>query len=132
VLLANHFIKQYAEKYGKRALELDKSAIEKLKIYTFPGNVRELQYCIERAVIMADGDILRAEDLTFSSIEALPLGAGGLNTEGGDDDDLKLSAIEKHTILKVIEKNNGNITKAAKELGLTRTALYRRLSKYEI
>jgi two-component system, NtrC family, response regulator HydG len=85
-----------------------------------------LQYCIERAVIMCDSDMLGINDLTFSAIE------NTFDTDGDDDNDLKLSAIEKNTILKVIEKNNGNITKAAKELGLTRTALYRRLSKYEI
>jgi DNA-binding NtrC family response regulator len=127
ILLAKHFIKQYADKYGKRELDLDKSAMDKLMLYAFPGNVRELQYCIERALIMSDGDTLQAKDLTFSALEAPPLGVGGI-----DDDDLKLSAIEKNTILKVIEKNGGNITKAAKELGLTRTALYRRLNKYEI
>ncbi len=124
VLLANHFMNQYGEKYAKQALKLEPKAIEKLKEYAFPGNVRELQYCIERAVIMAEEDIIRAKDLIFSVLESS-------NTEGGVLD-LKLSALEKNTILKVIEKHNGNITKAAKELGLTRTALYRRLSKYEI
>lgn len=126
VLLAKHFIQQYAEKYNKPALFLDNKAIEKLKSYPFPGNVRELQYCIERAVIMADDVVLYASDLTFSAIE------NAQNTEGGDVGDLKLTVIEKNTILKVIEKYSGNITKAAKELGLTRTALYRRLSKYEL
>jgi two-component system, NtrC family, response regulator HydG len=124
VLLANHFMNQYGEKYAKQALKLEYKAVEKLKEYPFPGNVRELQYCIERAVIMAEEDIIREKDLIFSAIESQ-------NTEGGGLD-LKLSALEKNTILKVIEKHNGNITKAAKELGLTRTALYRRLSKYEI
>ena len=126
VLLAKHFIQQYAEKYNKPALSLDNKAIEKLKSYPFPGNVRELQYCIERAVIMADDAVLYASDLTFSAIE------NAQNTEGGLESDLKLTTIEKNTILKVIEKHSGNITKAAKELGLTRTALYRRLSKYEL
>ena len=124
VLLANHFMHQYGEKYAKQTLKLESKAVEKLKEYPFPGNVRELQYCIERAVIMAEEDIIQAKDLIFSAIESQ-------NTEGGVLD-LKLSALEKNTILKVIEKHNGNITKAAKELGLTRTALYRRLSKYEI
>jgi two-component system, NtrC family, response regulator HydG len=124
VLLANHFMNQYGEKYAKQALKLESKAVGKLKEYPFPGNVRELQYCIERAVIMAEEDIIQAKDLIFSAIESQ-------NTEGGVLD-LKLSALEKNTILKVIEKHNGNITKAAKELGLTRTALYRRLSKYEI
>jgi two-component system, NtrC family, response regulator HydG len=126
VLLANHFIAQYANKYNKNVLSLDAKAMEKLKNYPFPGNVRELQYCIERSVIMADDAVLSANDLTFSAIENMP------NTEGVSESDLKLTTIEKSTILKVVEKHNGNITKAAKELGLTRTALYRRLSKYDI
>ena len=125
VLLAKHFMHQYAEKYAKRLLKLDTKAIEKLKQYSFPGNVRELQYCIERAVIMAENEVLYEKDLIFSAIESYQ------NTEGVGLD-LKLSALEKKTILKVIEKHHGNITRAAKELGLTRTALYRRLSKYEI
>ena len=109
----------------KPQLDFDESAIDKLMNYAFPGNVRELQYTIERAVIMAEGDSLKASDLLFSPIE--------FATEDNDEpSELKLSAIEKNTILKVIEKHNGNITKAAKELGLTRTALYRRLSKYDI
>jgi len=74
---------------------------------------------------MSDGDVLQAEDLIFSPIET-----AGLSSE--EPKDLKLSTIEKNTILRVIEKHHGNITKAAKELGLTRTALYRRLSKYDI
>jgi two-component system response regulator HydG len=85
-----------------------------------------LQYVMERAVIMADSEVLQPNDLLFS-----PLEAGNKNTSEADNE-TKLSAIEKQTILRVIEKNNGNISKAAKELGITRTALYRRLSKYEI
>lgn len=125
ITLAKHFTKIYASKYLKPSLSLDVSAIEKLKQYHYPGNVRELQYTIERAVIMADGDVLKAADLIFSPIES--------NTNLAEEPkELNLSAIEKNAILKVIEKHNGNITKAAKELGLTRTALYRRLSKYDI
>ena len=125
VLLANHFAKIYSDKYIKPAVEFDRRAVDKLKSYHYPGNVRELQYTIERAVIMSDGDVLQAEDLIFSPIET-----AGLSAE--EPKDLKLSTIEKNTILRVIEKHHGNITKAAKELGLTRTALYRRLSKYDI
>ena len=124
-LLVRHFIKQYTDKYIKPSMQLDEQALEKLKKYHFPGNVRELQYTIERAVIMAEGDTLHSKDLIFSPIETPVF-------ELGEPTDLKLSNIEKNTILKVIEKHNGNITKAAKELGLTRTALYRRLSKYDI
>jgi transcriptional regulator of acetoin/glycerol metabolism len=69
--------------------------------------------------------VLQATDLIFSPIESS-------TTSDKEPDELNLSAVEKNTILHVIEKHNGNITRAAKELGLTRTALYRRLSKYDI
>lgn len=124
LLLAQHFCKVYSNKYLKPVLEFDAKAKEKLLRHPYPGNVRELQYTIERAVIMTEGGVLQADDLLFSPIEPSAAEAG--------DDDLKLSAVEKSTILRVIEKNNGNISKAAKELGITRTALYRRLSKYGI
>ncbi|HMG67057.1 MAG TPA: sigma-54 dependent transcriptional regulator, partial [Chitinophagaceae bacterium] len=125
ILLAKNFARLYSNKYMKLAPEFDKKAIEKLLGYNYPGNVRELQYTIERAVIMADENVLQAKDLIFSPLE-MP------STSDDEPSELRLSAIEKNTILKVIEKHNGNITKAAKELGLTRTALYRRLSKYDI
>jgi two-component system response regulator HydG len=125
-ILASHYLKTYCEKYFKNPIELGPKALEKLRDYHFPGNVRELQYIMERAVIMSDNNVLQATDLLFSPIE--------LNTysKNLNDQETKLSAIEKNTILRVIDKNNGNITKAAKELGITRTALYRRLGKYEI
>ncbi|WP_299287181.1 sigma-54 dependent transcriptional regulator [uncultured Mucilaginibacter sp.] len=123
-VLANYFSKLYSAKYLKPVLELEPKALLKLQQYYFPGNVRELQYIMERAVIMSDGPVLRADELIFSPIESVH--------ETEQPDELRLSSIEKNTILRVIELHNGNITKAAKELGLTRTALYRRLSKYEI
>jgi DNA-binding NtrC family response regulator len=125
LLLANHFIQLYSNKYLKPRFQLANSAEDKLRNYHYPGNVRELQYTIERAVIMADGDLLEAKDIIFSPIETVH------ETEE-EPRELNLSSVEKNTILKVIEKNHGNISKAAKELGLTRTALYRRLSKYDI
>lgn len=124
-LLAQHFIEMYAAKYMKPSIELHQSAIDKLMKYHFPGNVRELQYAIERAVIMCDGAIIRDSDLIFSPIEM----AAPDEEEPGVT---RLNVLERNTILKVIDKNNGNISKAAKELGLTRTALYRRLNKYDI
>jgi two-component system response regulator HydG len=122
--LAEHFCKVYGEKYFKPSISIHERAKRRLQEYSFPGNVRELQYSIERAVIMCENDEISTEDLIF-----LPLESTSVQKE---DSDLSLSAVEKNTILRVIEKNNGNISKAAKELGITRTALYRRLSKYEI
>lgn len=124
VLLAQHYIKYYSNKYLKPALELGSRTADKLVHYPFPGNVRELQYAIERAVIMAETDALEPDDIIFSPLETA--------TVAEVEQDTNLGALEKATILKVIEKNSGNISKAAKELGITRTALYRRLSKYDI
>lgn len=122
LLLTNHFLKVYSEKYNKGPFDLDKSFIQKIKKHTFPGNVRELQYAIERSVIMAEHDILTEEDLVFSGLEV----AKGLT----EPKDLKLGAVEKNTIHTVIKKNKGNISKSAEELGISRAALYRRLDKY--
>ena len=125
LLLARHFAKIYADKYIKPVPEFDAKCIDKLQRYHYPGNVRELQYSIERAVIMAEQEFLQPDDIIFSPIESSAI----LAEAAGDS---KLSTIEKNTILRVIEKHNGNISKAAKELGITRTALYRRLSKYDL
>jgi DNA-binding NtrC family response regulator len=123
-LLAKHFVEVYTEKYFKDPFSFDKSFIAKLRNHPFPGNVRELQYVIERAVIMAEGSLLRDEDLVFSAIEKHGHSIGF--------QDMKLDNIEKNAILTVIERNHGNISKSAKELGITRTALYRRLDKYDL
>jgi two-component system, NtrC family, response regulator HydG len=126
LLLARHFSRVYSNKYMKPVMEIDEKAQDKLMGYHFPGNIRELQYTIERAVIMADGNVLQPTDLIFSPIESQ------VSEKAEQPVELNLSTVEKNTILRVIEKHNGNITKAARELGLTRTALYRRLSKYDI
>lgn len=125
-LLANHFARFYGAKYFKPNVAFEIKALARLENYHFPGNVRELQYIIERAVIMADSELLQAADLIFSPMES------GAREQQESDSETRLSTIEKQAILRVIEKNSGNITKAAKELGITRTALYRRLSKYDI
>jgi DNA-binding NtrC family response regulator len=123
--LARHFAVQYAEKYGKGPFELHPDFLKKLESHPFPGNVRELQYTLERAVIMAEDDHLGAEDLVFSKIEHPTAESVASRTSNLED-------LEKNTILRVIEKNQGNITKSARELGITRAALYRRLEKYDL
>ena len=125
LLLARHFMGVYAAKYMKPVPELTRSAENKLMGYHYPGNVRELQYAVERAVIMADNHVLDAQDILFSPIEAAP-------TMATPPLESNLEQLEKATIHRVLEKHNGNLTKAAKELGITRTALYRRLGKYDI
>ena len=123
ILLAEYFTDIYARKYSKGAIQIDKNARQKLLSYHFPGNVRELQYAIERAVIMVESDMLTEDDIIFSALESKEPDRGF---------DTNLTLMEKNTIQRVVEKHNGNITRAAKELGLTRTALYRRLSKYDM
>ncbi|WP_298345033.1 sigma-54 dependent transcriptional regulator [uncultured Algibacter sp.] len=124
--LSHHFVSLYTEKYNKNAFSFDSGFISKLKKHPFPGNVRELQYVLERAVIMTDGNVLKSEDLVFSSIEHATTNKTIENTS------LNLDDIEKNAILTVLEKNKGNVSKSAKELGITRAALYRRLDKYEL
>ena len=124
--LARHFASVYAEKYNKNTLSFDSGFISKLKKHDFPGNVRELQYVLERAVIMADGTTLKPDDLVFSSIER------STTTKTLQTNSLNLDDIEKNAILTVLEKHKGNVSKSAKELGITRAALYRRLDKYEL
>ncbi len=124
LILTKHFLKLYGAKYGKGPFDLDKSFIDKLKRHSFPGNVRELQYSLERTVIMAEHDILTQEDLIFSVLEK--------ESRPNEPGDMKLGTIEKNTILTVIKKNKGNISRSAEELGITRAALYRRLDKYDL
>ncbi|MBZ9629717.1 sigma-54 dependent transcriptional regulator [Salegentibacter sp. LM13S] len=123
-LLTKYFLDLYSEKYDKGPFKLDPGFLHKLKNHGFPGNVRELQFVIERTVIMAEGSLLLENDLSFSSIES--------KAETGGIEDTRLETVEKNTILKVIDKNKGNISKSAKELGITRAALYRRLEKYDL
>ena len=101
IIIARHFAKIYANKYLKPTVDFDAGAIQKLKSYGYPGNVRELQYTIERAVIMADDHVLRADDLIFS-IHKTP--AGEIVVD--DDDNVPLSALGKNAILRVIEKHD--------------------------
>lgn len=124
--LSHHFVSLYAEKYNKSPFSFDPGFISKLKKHNFPGNVRELQYVLERAVIMTDGSTLTPDDLVFSSIEHSD------PTKTKEPTSLNLDDLEKNAILTVLEKNKGNVSKSAKELGITRAALYRRLDKYEL
>jgi DNA-binding NtrC family response regulator len=122
--LSKYFVSLYADKYNKSSFTFDAGFISKLKKHDFPGNVRELQYILERAVIMTDDTQLKPEDLVFSSIERSSTSSSAAT--------MNLDDIEKNTILTVLEKNKGNVSKSAKELGITRAALYRRLDKYEL
>ncbi|MGE0590059.1 MAG: sigma-54-dependent transcriptional regulator [Cyclobacteriaceae bacterium] len=123
-LLANHFLKHYASKYGKSLNKLSDAAMTRLNKHNWPGNIRELQHALERAVILSNSSVLQPEDFNFN-VSNTKEAEQQLNLE-----QFNLEEVEKILIRKVLKKYNGNITQAAGELGLTRSSLYRRLEKY--
>ncbi|MEE8578094.1 MAG: sigma-54 dependent transcriptional regulator, partial [candidate division Zixibacteria bacterium] len=123
-LLANRFMNLYARKYSKSIKRLDDSALDLLSNYFWPGNVRELQHALERAVIMASSATLRRDDFVLS-----PSAPG---TDEASDSNGNLEQLEKTAILRSLDKHLGNVSHAARELGLTRASLYRRLRKYDL
>ena len=120
-LLAHFYLAKFSRKYHKPELELSKKGLEKLIQFNWPGNIRELQHTIERAVILSNEKVILPEHLNLS--------------ESGKEEELRmndynLDMLEKWAVQKCLEKHGGNITNASKELGLTRGAMYRRISKY--
>jgi DNA-binding NtrC family response regulator len=123
-LLGEHFLRLYARKYKKPVTGFLPPTFEKLKRYTWPGNIRELQHAIERAIIMSDSVLLQPGDFMLSSGEA--------DAESMVFERYNLEEAEKIIIRKAIDKHRGNMTEAAAELGLTRMSLYRRMKKYAL
>ncbi len=121
-LLVEHFLQQFAHKYKKNIKGVSSTAIKKLRQYNWPGNVRELQHAVERAVILSESKILQPSDFMLKTQQGNG-DEGTLNTYNIED-------MERDVIQRAIQKSNGNISQAAKELGLTRASLYRRLEKY--
>ena len=121
-VLAQHFVKNYGQKYRKPDIQISSQAIKRLQKYHWPGNVRELQHAIERAVIMTDSEVISPDEFFFLS--------GVKESEDVTSGQLNLDEVEKNIIQKAINKYSGNISNAAKELGLTRASLYRRLDKH--
>lgn len=124
LLLAGYFLDNYCRKYKKNITAMSPPAEKKLLSYSWPGNVRELRHAMERAVILSDHETLQPQDFSLTT-PATPLSALHF-------DSYNLEEVEKAVICKVVEKHKGNISYAARELGLTRTSLYRRMEKYRI
>ena len=122
-LLAGHFMDKFGQKYHKPYLKLSGEAMSWLQQYSWPGNIRELQHALERAVIMCEGQELQPED--FGLLEK-PL-AGDFMF-----DRLNLLKLEEWAVRKALAKHGGNVSHAAEELGLSRGALYRRMEQYGI
>ncbi|AZQ65202.1 sigma-54-dependent Fis family transcriptional regulator [Flammeovirga pectinis] len=122
-LLVTHFLNTYTKKYRKDKMKVSSATMKKLQKYYWPGNVRELQHALERAVIMAEEDTLQPTDFTF-------LVEKNKDEDNFDLSEFDLDTVEKMMIQKAVSKYSGNISKAAKSLGLTRASLYRRLEKH--
>jgi DNA-binding NtrC family response regulator len=117
--LAEHLLRRYAARYRKALAGFEPEALEALEGHAWPGNVRELDHTLERAVLMAQGPLVRGVDLG--------LRGGGPATRL---EDLPLEEVERVLIRKALERHGGNVSQAAKALGLSRSALYRRLQHH--
>ena len=122
--LAEHFLAIFSKKYDRKITGFSSACLKELARYSWPGNIRELQHAVERAVIMATGERLLPADFFFQNSE-------NRHAENPDAHSMNLETTEKQLIFKALEKHHGNITEAARELGLTRASLYRRLEKYQ-
>lgn len=122
-LLTEYFLSKYAKKYNKTGIQISKSALARLQRYEWPGNVRELQHAVERATILCQSNSIDAQDFIFNNDHTV-----ASTTDANES--LTLDENEKNFIKKVLQRNQGNVTRTAKALGITRTALYRRLDKY--
>jgi DNA-binding NtrC family response regulator len=126
-LLCNYYLQHFAHKY-KRELSIAASDMARLSQYHWPGNVRELAHAIERAVILSEGS-----ELDISSVISSPSAATSTNelsSSAADYDTFDLEIIEQRTVRAALKHFQGNVSHAAKALGLTRGAMYRRLEKY--
>ena len=120
-VLFEHFFKKFRAKYNKGSMEYKTVIIESLIKYQWPGNVRELEHLIERAVILCENNDLSLENFLKDTM---------YDTPSKIDEAISMEDMEKEHILKIIAKNKGNITKAAIDLGISRTAVHRRIKKY--
>lgn len=118
VLLATYFLEHYARKYKKTKLLLSGKAKEKFRQYSWPGNVRELRHAMEKAVILAEGEILQPDDFHFRA------------TTEREDSRTTLEEMEKAMIEQALTENGGNMSAAATKLGITRQTLYNKAKKY--
>src|SRR5713226_8997304 len=120
-LLAHHFLQGYAQRYRKNISGFDPAATQLLHEHPWPGNVRELDHAVERGVLLAQGPLVRTADL---GLRAAAL--GGLARL----EEMSLDEVERHLIQRTLSRHDGNVSQAAKALGLSRSAMYRRLQKH--
>jgi len=121
-LLAHHFLRQSAQRYRKQLEGFEPVAMQVLLDHPWPGNVRELDHAVERAVLLAEGPQVRAGDLGLRPAREAALRM----------DEMSIEEVERVLIQKALARFGGNVSHASKALGLSRSALYRRLQKYSL
>jgi DNA-binding NtrC family response regulator len=131
-MLAEYFLSLYSQKYDRVGKPFAASAMAALIGYDWPGNVRALRHAIERAVILSRGDEYSCDDLAlaFNAVQTNSESTPERVTASHDADDLNLARIEKQTIDRALKKHAWNVSLTAKELGLTRASLYRRMERH--
>src|SRR5450755_2635535 len=122
-LLAHHFVHGYSQRYRKNISGFDPAAITALHEHLWPGNVRELDHAVERGVLLSAGPLVRAADLGLRA---------AASTASARLEEMSLDEVERHLIRRTLARHDGNVSQAAKALGLSRSALYRRLQKHEL
>lgn len=122
--LMEHFMELFSRKYKLQSIRFSAAALKAARLYEWPGNIRELQHAVERAVLLCERHTIQAEDLI--PVRAAPL----KRTVSAETKNLNLEEMEKELIREAIRLNTGNMSKAAHDLGITRAALYRRIEKY--
>jgi DNA-binding NtrC family response regulator len=124
-LLLEHFIGMYAHKYNMPRKRVTAAALDQLCAYDWPGNIRALRHAVERAVILSEGPVFEAEDFSLNAERRVPAPAPAVGEAA-----LDLDTLERDTIARALAQHNGNVSRAAQALGLTRASLYRRMQKH--
>jgi len=120
-ILANYFLRADSERYGKGTMKISTHALEKLANHSWPGNIRELQHSIEKAVIMSDASVLKPSDFLFHASQR-----GVVHT------DITLEEMEKGVIFECLKRYGSNMSQVAEKLGITRQTLYNKIRKYDL
>ncbi|HEX5167769.1 MAG TPA: sigma-54 dependent transcriptional regulator [Cyclobacteriaceae bacterium] len=122
-LLAQHFLNVFGKKYKRPGMRIDKYVLAKMKKYYWPGNIRELQHAVERSVILSEDKLITSPEILIGSQHSQP---------HKEIRSMTMDEMEKEFLLQSLDNNDGNVSQTAKALGMTRTALYRRMKKHRI
>ena len=122
LLFIDYFIRRYANKYGRKDIFLHENALEKLRSYHWPGNIRELQHSVEKAIILCEGNVIRPKDIFVKQTWSPQLSTVVPNLE----------EVERQAIETAIRQNDGNLTATAEQLGISRQTLYNKIKRFKL